>query len=123
MAAGRSGGIVEDPLALVGVPGQPVDDARQRRGHGVEPGEHEQERDVDDVFAGERLAVDLGGDEPADEVVTGLAARLAPVELGVEVLDHLRVGGDAVVVVGRPDDPVLEPDEEVEVVERAARAG
>ena len=87
------------------------------------PGEHEQERDVDDVLTGERLAVDLGGDEAADEVVTRLAACLAAVELGVEVLDHLRVGGDAVVVVVGPDDPVLEPDEEVEVVEGQAEQG
>ena len=53
----------------------------------------------------------------------GSPARLPPVELGVEVLDHLRVGGDAVVVVVGADDPVLEPDEEVEVVERQAEQG
>ena len=53
----------------------------------------------------------------------GIAARFPTVELGVEVLDHLRVGGDAVVVVVGTDDPVLEPDEEVEVVERQAEQG
>ena len=53
----------------------------------------------------------------------GSPPRLAPVELGVEVLDHLGVGGDAVVVVVGADDPVLEPDEEVEVVERQAEQG
>ena len=116
-------GVVEQTLPLVRMTRQPVDDARQRRGDGVESGQHEEERDVDDVLARERLAVDLGGDEPADEVVTRFAARLAPVEFGVEVLDHLGVGGDAVVVVGRADDPVLEPDEEVEVVERQAEQG
>ena len=101
MAAGRSAGSSSESLTLVGMAGEPVDHARQRGGHGVEAGEHEQEGDVDDVFAGERLAVDLGGDEPADQVVARLAARFPAIELGVEVLDHLRVGGDAVVVVGR----------------------
>ena len=96
---------------------QPVDHARERCRDGVEAGEHEEERDVDDVFARESLAVDLRGDEPADEVVARHPARLPAVELRVQVLDHLRVGGDAVVVVVGADDPVLEPDEEVEVVE------
>jgi len=49
-------------------------------------------------------------------------ARGATVELGVQVLDHLRVGRDSVVVVGGPDDPVLEPDQEVEVVEGELRS-
>src|SRR6478609_9643333 len=61
--------------SLIGVAGQPVDHARQRRGDGVEAGEHEQERDVDDVLAREGLAVDLGGEEPADQVVARLPAR------------------------------------------------
>ena len=52
-------------------------------GHGVEPGEHEQERDVDDVLAGEPVPVDLGGEEPADQVVARLGLGLATVELGV----------------------------------------
>ena len=35
-------------------------------------------------------AVDLGGEEPADQVVLWLVGPLAPIELGVEVLDQLR---------------------------------
>ena len=87
------------------------------------PGEDEQERDVDHVLTGESLAVDLGGDEAADEVVTGVSACLAAVELGVEVLHHLRVGRHAVVVVGRTDDAVLEPQEEREIVEGQPELG
>ncbi len=43
--------VVEQALLLVGMARQPVDHARERRGDGVEAGEHEEERDVDDVLA------------------------------------------------------------------------
>ena len=83
------------------VAGEPVDHARQRRRHGVEAGEHEQERDVDDVFVREAVPVDLGGEEPADQVVPRLAGCVAALELGVEVLDELRAGRLRCSVVGR----------------------
>ena len=97
---------------------QPVDHARQRRRDRVEAGEHEQERDVDDVLVREAVPVDLGGEEPADQVVLGFADRLAAVELGVEVLDELRPRRLLVLLVGRSDDAVLHPQQERHVVER-----
>ena len=69
--------------------GEEREEARERVGDGVEPGDEEQEADVEDLVARELLAVDLGGDEQREDVVARLRGAL--VEDGVEVrVDLLR---------------------------------
>ena len=111
----------DQPVAFVRVPGEPVDHARQRGRHRVEAGEHEQERDVDDVVPRETVPVHLGGEELVDQVVVGLRRRGAPLEFGLEVLDQLRARRRSVLVVDRSDDAVFHPEQERHVVERQAQ--
>ena len=61
--------VVDDLLPVLGVLDEEAEHAVERRGDGVEPGDEEQEADVEDLFAGQALAVDLGVEEAADEVV------------------------------------------------------
>ena len=49
--------------ALLGVLGEVGEEAVERRGHGVEAGDEEQEADVEDVLARQAVAVDLGVEE------------------------------------------------------------
>ena len=60
--------------------GEIAEEARERRGDGVEPGDHQQTEDVEELLAGEPLALDLGGEEPADQVVAGIAGAAPLVE-------------------------------------------
>ena len=53
-------GIVDDHLAVLGVRGEERVRAGERVAHGVEPGDEEQEADVEDLLLREPLAVDLG---------------------------------------------------------------
>ena len=69
---------------LLGVLAQVAEEAVERRAHGVEAGDEEEEADVEDVLAGEAVAVDLGVEEPAQQVAPAL--DLALVELPVEVV-------------------------------------
>ena len=57
--AGMSVGIVDELPAMLGMRGEERVEARERVAHGVEPGDEEQEADVEDLFARELLAVDL----------------------------------------------------------------
>ena len=72
--------VVDDLLPVLGVLGEEAEHAVERRRDGVEPGDEEQEADVEDLLAGQPLAVDLGVEEAADEVVAtlGRRARRAP---------------------------------------------
>ena len=60
---------------MVGVLREEREEARQRVGHGVEPGDEEQEADVEDLLARELLAVDLGGVEAGEDVVARVFER------------------------------------------------
>ena len=86
----------------------------------VEPGDQEQEADVEDVLAGESVTVDLGVEEVAEEVVAALVAPFVeqPLEVRVDrvrglLLVRLGLGVAELVpddVVGT-DHPVLHPQE------------
>ena len=54
---------------IVGVLGEVAEHAVERRRHGVEAGDEEQEADVEDLLVREPLAVHLGVEEVAQEVV------------------------------------------------------
>jgi hypothetical protein len=62
-------GILDDLAAVVGVLGQVGEHAVEGGGDGVEAGDEEQEADVEDLVAGQAHAVDLGGEELAEQVV------------------------------------------------------
>ena len=59
-ARGMSVGVVDELLPVLGVLREEGVRARERVAHRVEPGDEEQEADVEDVLARELLAVDLG---------------------------------------------------------------
>ena len=67
--------VVDDLLPMRWVLGQVRERTRERVGDGVEPGEQEQEADVEDLFASELLAVDLGVEELGHDVVARFAAH------------------------------------------------
>ena len=52
-------------LAVLGMRGEERVEAGERVAHRVETGDEEQEADVEDLVAGQLLAVDLGGEEAA----------------------------------------------------------
>ena len=70
--------VVDDPPTLVGVLGQVGDEALEGVGHRVQPGQDEQEADADDLVHGQPLAVDLGGEEQAQDVVLARRSPCAP---------------------------------------------
>ena len=124
---------VLDQLApVVGVLGQEREHAVERGRDGVEAGDEEQEADVQDVLAGEPVALHLGVEEVREQVVPPL--HLALVEDLVEVVVD-RVGDLLLVVAGLaravelpghvvgPDDAVLHGEEPVQLVEGQAQAG
>ena len=59
IARGDDRRVVDDLTPVLGVLGQEREQARERVGHGVEPGDEEEEADVEDLFARQLLAVDL----------------------------------------------------------------
>ena len=67
--------MVDDLAPVIVVLGEEGEEARQRVGHGVEAGDEEQEADVEDLLAGQLLAVDLGGVEPGEDVVLRRPSR------------------------------------------------
>ena len=81
---GMASGFVDELAAVVGMLGEVAEEAVERGRHGVEAGDEEQEADVEDVVAGELVAVDLGVEELAQEVVAGRRGPL--VEQALEVL-------------------------------------
>ena len=92
---GEHGGVVDQLLTLLGMTGEVRHHVRQRRRHRVEPGDQQQEHDVEDLLATQTVAVDLDRQEAADQVVAGLVGGEAAIELGVQEVVHA------------PDDPVL----------------
>src|SRR5207249_608432 len=85
------GGVLDDLAAMVGMGGEEGVEARQRVADGVEAGDQEQEADVEDLLAGQLVAVDLGGEEVAEDVLGRAALPL--VEDLVEVLVDLLPSG------------------------------
>ena len=75
--AGNDVGILDDLASVLGVLGQVGEETRQRIADGVQAGDDEQERDVDDVLVAELVAADLGGEELADDVVARFFLRVA----------------------------------------------
>ena len=67
-------GLFDDPAPRFGVLGEVAEEAVERRGDRVEPRDEEQEADVEDLFAGEPVAVDLDVQEVAEEVVALVGA-------------------------------------------------
>ena len=116
--------MLDQLAAMVGVCAQEREEARQRIGHGVEPGDEEEVTDVEDLLARQLLAVDLGGVEAAEDVVARFGEPLVEdlVEVRVELLADvaldlqprlgLHVDG------ARTEDAVLEPQEGVELLPR-----
>ena len=127
-----SAGVLDELAPLLGVLGQEGEHAVEGGGDGVEPGDEEEEADVEDVLAAEPVALDLGVEEVREQVVAPL--HLTLVEDLVEVVVD-RVGDLLLVVAGLlrpvqlpghvvgPDDAVLHGEEAVELVEGQARAG
>ena len=125
-------GVLDELAPLLGVLGQEGEHAVERGRDRVEPGDEEEEADVEDVLAAEPVALDLGVEEVREQVVLPLVLTL--VEDLVEVVVD-RVGDLLLVVAGllrpvelpghvvRADDPVLHGEEAVELVERQAEQG
>ncbi len=59
----------DQPVPFAGVLTQPREQARQRGGHRVEAGEHQQEHDVQQIQLRDRFAVDLGPQQDGDDVI------------------------------------------------------
>ena len=119
----------DQPLPLVGVAGEVAEEARQRRGDGVEPGDHQQPEDVEEVLAGEALALHLGREEPPSRSSPGSAApsrsSSSAVEVVVDPHDGFLAASHRLVERQRgelvAEHEALEVQEVVEVGERAAR--
>src|SRR4051794_34418890 len=69
-------GLLHESLALFAVLGQVAEEAVEGCRHGVEAGDDQLEADIDDLVLGEAVAVDLGVEELADEVVAPDAGAL-----------------------------------------------
>ena len=84
-------GLFDDPAPRFGVLGEVAEEAVERRGDRVEPRDEEQEANIEDLFAGEPVAVDIDVQEVADEVVALLARRLVDdlLEVGVDRIGDL----------------------------------
>ena len=78
------------------------EEARERVGDGVEAGDEEQEADVEDLLAGEALAVDLGVEELGEDVVLRVGEPLVEdrVEVRVDLLAGVAL--DLQPLLGRP---------------------
>ena len=129
--AGTRVGLLDDPAPGVRVLGEVAEEAVERRRDRVEPGDEEQEADVEDLLVGEPVAVDLGVQEVAEEVVPlarPARSSMHLLEVGVD-----RVGGLLLVRLGLgvaelvaddlvgPDDAVLHLQEARELRPSAGR--
>src|SRR5208337_3346777 len=94
---------------------QQVQQVARRAIGGLQPGRQQQPQERDDGLVGELLAVDLGGEQVADDVVGGFAAPLLDLveEVTVQLCRRVQPGHD----VGRNRDEVKrQPPEEVEIL-------
>ena len=129
MAFGMIVGVLDELAPVLGVLGQEGEHAVEGGRDGVEPGDEEQEADVENVLAGETVALDFGVEEVGEQVVLPLLLTLVEdlVEVVVDrVGDLLLVGGGLPRPVALPghvvgaDDAVLHGEEAVQLVERQA---
>ncbi len=96
MAFGMSVGVLDELALLLGVLRQEGEHAVERGGDRVESRDQKEEADVEDVLAGEAVALHFGVEEVREEVVAPLDLTLVEdlVEVVVDgVRDHLLVVG------------------------------
>ena len=109
---------------VLGLLRQVAEDAVEGVGHGVEPGDDEEEADVEDLLVGERHPVDLGPHDPGQQVLGGGPAPLDQglLEVGVDGVGRLLPRRRLVLLGGPrgPDDPVLHFQELVQILEGQA---
>ncbi len=74
-ARGTHGGVSDELPALLRLLGEVTEEAVERRRDGVEAGDQEQEADVEDVLAAQPVAVDLGVEELAQQIVLACPPR------------------------------------------------
>ena len=75
IALGMTPGFSDELAPVLGVLGQEGEHAVERGRDRVEPGDEEEEADVEDVLAGEPVALDLGVEEVREQVVPGAPSR------------------------------------------------
>ena len=109
-------------LELVGMGQQQQHQIARRAICGLEPGGQKQPKERDDRFVGEFLAVDLGCDEIADDVVGHGAAPLVHLllEVGAQFDRCRQTGLD---VLGDRDQVQRQPPEQLQVLLRQAEKG
>ncbi|MFN8027024.1 MAG: hypothetical protein U0W40_11925 [Acidimicrobiia bacterium] len=118
--------ILRDHPLVLGMLREEREEAGERVGDGVETGDEEQEADVEDLLAGELLAVDLGREEVREDVVGRRLLALVEdaVEERVDVLRgvalHLRVVLRGAALALRADDAVLHAQERGQLLPRQA---
>ena len=118
---------VDEPAAGLWILCEVAEEAVERRRHGVETGHQEEEADVEDLLVGEAVAVDLGVQDVAEEVVASFTLALTdnPAEVRVDRIGRLllvRVGLGMAELVPyddvRADHAVLHAQERRELVVR-----
>ena len=67
--------VAGDQAPVVGILRRDAEEAVEGVGHRVEPGDDEEEADVEDLLVGEPHPVDLGPHDPAQQVLGGGAPR------------------------------------------------
>ena len=72
---GDERGVLDELAPVLGVLGQEGEHAVERGGDRVEAGDQEEEADVEDVLAGEAVALDLGVEEVREQVVLAAPPR------------------------------------------------
>ena len=68
-------GVLDELAPVLGVLRQEGEHAVERGRDRVEPGDEEEEADVEDVLAGQAVALDLGVEEVRQQVVLGAPSR------------------------------------------------
>ncbi len=108
-------------VAVLGVLGEVPEAVPEHTGDGVEPGHVEEEAHLEQLPLADGLAIDLGGDEIAHQVVTGFGPALGQ-QLAEIAVDGLpRRGADGAVgilVVAGVHERVDPPEEHVGVLHR-----
>src|SRR5581483_8242161 len=88
---GEEPGMLDEPVAVVGMTGEMPEAGADGAPSGVDPGEEQDPQRAEDVRFAELLAAELGGEERADQVV--VAGTAVGGDGGAEVLLDLDHGG------------------------------
>ena len=86
-SAGSASGSASHEAALLGIAPQPVDGVAEQLGRRLVAGDDHQEEEADDLDVVEAVAVDLGGEQRAREIVARLRACVG--DQLVEVAEHV----------------------------------